>query len=86
MCLSGRAPYCHGLAELNFSGTRADGSHAVTDKEGKALSGFFFGQSSFSRLILAHESSVVGVDATREELKLFAALGCGIQTGCGAIL
>lgn len=88
MCLSGRAPYCLKLFDLNFSGKRqgVEGTKPWTDKDGKSLNGFFFGQSSMSRYILAHENGAVKVDATRDELKLFAALGCGIQTGAGAIM
>ena len=37
-------------------------------------------------MVLAHESCAVKVDRSREELKLFASLGCGIQTGPGAVL
>jgi aryl-alcohol dehydrogenase len=39
-----------------------------------------------SRLVLAHENGAVKVEATREEMKALAALGCGIQTGAGSIL
>lgn len=85
-CLSGRAPYCLKLMDLNFSGKRLDGTQPVTDKDGKALNSHFFGQSSMSRLILAHENGAIKVEASREELKLFASLGCGIQTGAGAVL
>lgn len=86
MCLSGRAPYCSKIRDLNFGGKRLDGSSPVTDKDGERLNGHFFGQSSMSRLVLAHENGAVKVEAGREELKRLAALGCGIQTGAGAIL
>ncbi|KAF1343941.1 zinc-binding alcohol dehydrogenase [Delphinella strobiligena] len=86
MCLSGRAPYCSKIRDLNFAGERLDGSSPVTDKDGERLNGHFFGQSSMSRLVLAHENGAVKVEAGREELKRLAALGCGIQTGAGAIL
>lgn len=35
---------------------------------------------------LVRETSAVKVDATEEELRLFASLSCGIQTGAGAVL
>lgn len=85
-CLSGQNAYCDRLSELNFSGRRIDGSVAATDECGQPLHSHFFGQSSMCRLVLAHEMNAVKVDATREELQKFAALGCGIQTGAGAIL
>ena len=85
-CLAGRNAYCDNLEQLNFSGRRLDGTVAATDKSGQPLHSLFFGQSSMCRLVLAHEMNAVKVEATREELKKFAALGCGIQTGAGAIL
>lgn len=48
----------------------------------------FFGQSSFAEYTLAAESSVVNVNdllQSDEELNLFAPLGCGFQTGMGAV-
>ena len=44
----------------------------------------YFGHSSFSGVALVKESSVVNVKdliKTEEELRMFAPLGCGIQTG-----
>jgi Zn-dependent alcohol dehydrogenase len=49
----------------------------------------FFGQSSFARHSIVSEASVVNVKDllhNHDELKLFAPLGCGFQTGMGAIL
>lgn len=53
------------------------------------INGSFFGQSSFSSVALAKESSVVNVSSLvkdREELKMMAPLGCGLQTGAGTLL
>ncbi|KAK4185627.1 hypothetical protein QBC35DRAFT_503199 [Podospora australis] len=52
------------------------------------IKGHFFGQSSMGRRIVARANCAVKMpnDTTDEELRLFAALGCGIQTGVGAIL
>lgn len=85
-CSSGRNAYCDRIMDWNFSGKRLDGSTAATDGEGRPLNGLFFGQSSMGRLALAHENSCVKVDATRDELKTLAPLGCGIQTGFGSVL
>ena len=86
-CLSGRAAYCDELPALNFTGERiGGGGKVVRDDKGEGIKGFFFGQSSMGRMVLAHESCAVKVHAScREELKLFASLGCGIQTGAGAV-
>jgi Zn-dependent alcohol dehydrogenase len=56
--------------------------------DGKTIGGFFFGQSSFSSVALVKGTSVVNVDKLvkdEEELKLFAPMGCGFQTGAGAV-
>lgn len=57
----------------------------LSAKDGKPLHSSFFGQSSFSRHTLVHRSSVVKVPQDTN-LELFASLGCGIQTGAGAVL
>lgn len=85
-CLSGKSAYCDNIFPLNFSGKRFTGDVAITDSEGENLNGYFFGQSSMSRMILAHACCAVKLECSRDELKLYASLGCGIQTGFGAIL
>jgi Zn-dependent alcohol dehydrogenase len=54
----------------------------------KSAGGLFFGQSSFSSIALVKETSVVNVEGLvkdEEELKLFAPMGCGYQTGAAAV-
>jgi aryl-alcohol dehydrogenase len=90
-CLDGANAYCRKLVDLNFTGARSDGSTAATvvqDGNSVALKGHFFGQSSMGRKIVARAACVVQVpdDTTEEEMRMFASLGCGIQTGAGAIL
>ncbi|KAH7398554.1 hypothetical protein BKA66DRAFT_521374 [Pyrenochaeta sp. MPI-SDFR-AT-0127] len=56
--------------------------------DGKAASGLFFGQSSFSKLAIVKATSTLNVSSLvkdEEELKLFAPMGCGYQTGAGAV-
>jgi aryl-alcohol dehydrogenase len=52
------------------------------------LNAHFFGQSSFAREVLADERGVVVLpaDLSDDELPALAPLGCGIQTGAGAVL
>ncbi|KAK3953238.1 chaperonin 10-like protein [Pseudoneurospora amorphoporcata] len=57
----------------------------VTKDGGKPLFSQFFGQSSFARHTLVHKSSCVKVPQDTD-LALFASLGCGMQTGAGAVL
>jgi Zn-dependent alcohol dehydrogenase len=59
---------------------------SLRDKQNKkALFSNFFGQSSFARLTVVYRSSLVKVRSDTD-LALFAPLGCGLQTGAGAIL
>jgi aryl-alcohol dehydrogenase len=83
-CLRGKPAYCATFFERNFGGQRADGSTAL-DKDGQTLHSHFFGQSSFGTYALASQNSVVKVpgDAPLESL---GPLGCGVQTGAGAVL
>jgi aryl-alcohol dehydrogenase len=83
-CLSGMPAYCATFFECNFGGARADGSTAFA-KDGRTLHSHFFGQSSFATYALASQNSVVKVpeDADLESL---GPLGCGVQTGAGAVL
>jgi Zn-dependent alcohol dehydrogenase len=56
--------------------------------DGKSAGGLYFGQSSFSSLALVKGTSIVNVEQLvkdEEELKLFAPMGCGYQTGAGAV-
>ncbi len=83
-CARGHRPYCRNFRSHNGIGTRVDGS--PTMRRGDApVYGSYFGQSSFASYAIAYESNLVVVD---DELDLIAAapLGCGIQTGAGAVL
>ncbi|CAK7237517.1 hypothetical protein SEUCBS140593_009992 [Sporothrix eucalyptigena] len=86
-CQYGAPGYCAKFTELNFVGNAAafPGSKAEPEKQ---IGGSFFGQSSFSQHTRAQETSMVKVTHlvnSREELSMFAPLGCGIQTGAGTI-
>lgn len=84
-CASHCPAYCEKLLPLNFGGRRLDRSATVTLPGGKEVFANFFGQSSFARLAVVSKSSVVEVPEDTL-LELFAPLGCGIQTGAGAVL
>lgn len=83
-CLRGDLTYCANFYPLNFGGAREDGSTATQDKQG-AVRDHFFGQSSFGTYALAHERNVIKVPTTAP-LELLGPLGCGIQTGAGAVM
>ncbi|HGJ8973815.1 TPA: NAD(P)-dependent alcohol dehydrogenase [Pseudomonas aeruginosa] len=84
-CMSGSPSYCSNFRAMNMSGGRcADGSCTHTHN-GKPVFARFLGQSSFASHVLAGERSVIKV-ARDLPLETLAPLGCGIQTGAGAIL
>lgn len=84
-CLLGKPFYCVHTYALCFGGARLDGSTATWDAQGKPVHDHFFAQSSFGTFALANERNVVKVpkDAPLERL---GPLGCGIQTGAGAVI
>jgi len=83
-CESGPVAYCENFPALNMSGRRTDGSVSLRGAKGP-LEGNFFGQSSFATHCIAYESNVVKV-AEGIPVELAGPLGCGVQTGAGAIL
>jgi aryl-alcohol dehydrogenase len=84
-CRNGKIGYCPDLYGHNFSGGRPDGSSPCCGANGERLSGYFFAQSSFGEMALANESNVVKI---RKDvpIELMGPLGCGIQTGAGAVM
>ena len=100
MCLTGHPAHCMDQIALTICGQ--DPNFALTDLEGeddrlrpdadgkkRVIAGSYFGHSSFSSTALVKESSVVPVKhliKDESELKIFAPLGCGIQTGACAVV
>jgi aryl-alcohol dehydrogenase len=87
-CLGGHFSYCDFAMEANFSGERLDGTvglHRHDAAEGQKVHGHFFGQSSFATYTLTTERNTVKVPKD-VPLELLGPLGCGLQTGAGAVL
>jgi D-arabinose 1-dehydrogenase-like Zn-dependent alcohol dehydrogenase len=88
-CHGGHNAYCEHTFEMCFGGSRLDGSNALhwphDDPSAEVIHGAFFGQSSFATYAVASASSVVKVPGDLL-LELLAPLGCGFQTGAGAVL
>lgn len=82
-CLNGEPYNCENYNQINFGGVAGDGTTKIT-KDGKPVS-MFFGQSSFATYSIVNQKSVVKVDKD-VDLAFIAPLGCGIQTGAGAVL
>ena len=83
-CLGGHPIYCVHSAAMNLSGTRVDGSTALSQSK-EVVYGHFVGQSSFATYALVHERAAVKV-AKDVPFELLAPLGCGIQTGAGSVI
>ena len=83
-CLQGYPSYCQDWREINLNGTRTDGSYTLS-KGGSPLYGAFFNQSSFANYALASQRNTVKVPKDIP-LEMLGPLGCGVQTGAGAVL
>lgn len=87
-CLEDRPTFCRTHTEVNFNAVRvgdkstparlADGSNTTVRSQ-------FFGQSSFARLSVVQDFSVVKCPVA-DILPCYAPLGCGFQTGAGTVL
>ncbi|MEL0252980.1 MAG: zinc-binding dehydrogenase, partial [Novosphingobium sp.] len=84
-CDEAEPAYCHSWVPLNFFGTRADGTTALTDAAGAAVHSHVFGQSSFATHAVVNQRNAIKVAADLP-IELLGPLGCGIQTGAGAVL
>jgi aryl-alcohol dehydrogenase len=83
-CQAGDYTYCENYLAMNFTGSRLDGTRGLRDATGAPLSGHLLQQSSWAGYSLSHVSNTIkmptGVDPT-----ILAPLGCGLQTGAGAV-
>jgi len=84
-CAKGRLPYCFNFSLHNMSGGRPDGTSAFTDAAGNRVGSHYFGQSSFASHTVVAQQSVVKIDPSYD-LASLGPLGCGIQTGAGAVM
>lgn len=83
-CEGGRPAYCFDGIALNIEGKRSAERPSLLREDGSPVGGAFFQQSSFATHAIATERNLVkmpeGLDMT-----IAAPLGCGIQTGAGAV-
>ncbi|BGP37660.1 bleomycin hydrolase [Rhodotorula kratochvilovae] len=87
-CRTGHPAACEGFAAINFGRQRstAVGNKAgIRGPDGEEVYGAFFGQSGFAKHAVVVENSVVKV-ADDADLTTLAPIGCGFQTGAGALL
>ncbi|EXJ79941.1 hypothetical protein A1O3_08227 [Capronia epimyces CBS 606.96] len=86
-CVDHHPAYCESFAAINYE-TETDTFVSKEAATPLGLGGLFFGQSSFANYTIVKQASVVNVSSIvrdESELKLFAPLGCGFQTGMGAV-
>jgi aryl-alcohol dehydrogenase len=86
-CLRAEPAFCTEFNALNRSGHRSDLSTGLRENS-EPVGSHFFGQSSFATHALSSARNTIKVPAelSIEELRLLGPLGCGVQTGAGAIL
>ena len=84
-CTENRPALCTAGRERNMVGWKADGSSTATGTDGAPIGSRWFAQSSFATHAIATSRNVVVVD-DKLPLHVLAPLGCGIQTGAGAVL
>lgn len=87
-CLDGQPRYCLRTGEALVSGRRFKGELAGTSaysRDGQAISGHFFGQSSFATHSLTTADALVKVPGGMP-VEMLGPLACGLATGAGAVL
>ncbi|GAA5860194.1 hypothetical protein JCM5353_004257 [Sporobolomyces roseus] len=86
-CKMNEPSACENFGAVNFGRQRNEeiGSKAgVKNSKGEEIYGAFFGQSAFAQHAVVVENSVVKVPADTD-LFMLSPLGCGLQTGAGAL-
>lgn len=84
-CATHEPAYCFSFFPLNFAGQRLEDGSTPLRNGAEKVYGHFFDQSSFASLAITRAASAVKVDADLP-LHLLGPLGCGIQTGAGAVM
>lgn len=84
-CMTAHQHACENFNAINFGGVQADGTTRLSDADGNPLA-TFFGQSSFATYAVVNEASAVKIEHEDIDLALIGPMGCGIQTGAGAVL
>jgi len=83
-CNEAEPAYCDDGMKYCFACKRDDGSFYLNSNQGP-VHGDFFSQSSFATYAIGNERSVVKIPRD-VPLEIMGPLGCGIQTGAGAII
>ena len=81
-CRTGRHYGCRENRRLNFGGVSFDNTRRLRYRDAPVSS--FFGQGAFAGYAVVHRNNLIPVDEDMPP-ELAAPMGCGIQTGAGAI-
>lgn len=84
-CKKGEVSYCIDHFKSNFGFARFSDGSPTMKKGDEVIHGAFFNQSSFASHALGTERTVVKIQ-NDVPLELMGPLGCGIQTGAGAVM
>ncbi|THC43102.1 NAD(P)-dependent alcohol dehydrogenase [Streptomyces sp. A1499] len=83
-CLSAQPAYCAEFTRRNLTGAGADEDGVLSDAAGAPVASRWFGQSSLASHAVTAAANLVKVDRNLP-LELLGPLGCGAQTGAGAV-
>ncbi|HXQ27607.1 MAG TPA: NAD(P)-dependent alcohol dehydrogenase [Candidatus Acidoferrales bacterium] len=83
-CAGGNPAYCEHTRALNFTDGRS-GEPGAFRKGSDPIHGHFFGQSSFSTYAVSRTRNTILVRKDAP-LEILGVLGCGVQTGAGAVM
>ena len=83
-CTGGDPAYCEQTGALNFRDAR-ETEPGFFRKGNDRIHGHFFGQSSFSNYAIARPQNTIPVRRDAP-LEILGVLGCGVQTGAGAMM
>ncbi|TDZ71601.1 Aryl-alcohol dehydrogenase [Colletotrichum trifolii] len=88
-CASGHPALCPDSSRINVGSVRTSdrSTPARLAATGQPVRSQFFGHSSFSRMSVVSEKSVVRCpEGAAERMDVYAPLGCGLQTGAGTVM
>ena len=83
-CSTGYPAYCAQNMALNFRDAR-EGAPGSFHDGSEAIHGHFFGQSSFANYAVTTSRNTIPVRKDAP-LEILGVLGCGVQTGAGAVM
>jgi aryl-alcohol dehydrogenase len=84
-CAAGMPAYCRHAVDFNLRGRRLGGGASPIRLGGEAITGHYFGQSSFATFAVAAATNLVRLPEDLPPSRM-APLACGVQTGMGSVV